>query len=289
MEADAIVERVAAEFDASVDTIESLDGGLVGDVYRLDLTSGQQVVAKTGETPLSIEGRMLEYLRERTALPVPTVHAVDDTLLVMAYVSGCVGRETITPAVERDIADGLAALHTETAPRAGFHIDTLAGPIEQPNPWMDSWSEFFRIYRLEHVAEIARTAGDLPDSLYERILGLASDLDTILADPPAYALLHGDVWFQNLIVDADAETVAAYIDPAIYYGHPEVELAYVDWTETVGEAFYERYRDHRPIEAGFFDQRYPVYALQKQLEQHWYFDRSTTEQRVDQYLDTLGY
>ncbi|MFB6299404.1 MAG: fructosamine kinase family protein [Halobacteriales archaeon] len=289
MEADVIAEWVGTELGATINSIEPLNGGLVGRVHRVDLVSGQTVVAKTGETPLSVEGRMLEYLHDRTDLPVPTVHAVDETLLILAYVPGCVGSDAITPTVERDIADGLAALHSVTASKAGFPFDTLAGPVEQPNPWTASWDEFFRQYRLEHVAEIAHTADALPDTMYDRVLALATDLDEILTDPPAYSLLHGDVWFQNLIVNPDTETVAAYIDPAVYYGHPEVELTYVHWTETVAEAFYDRYRDHRSIESGFFEQRYPVYALQKQLEQYWYFESATTEQMVDKYLDTLGY
>ncbi|MFC6725070.1 fructosamine kinase family protein, partial [Halobium palmae] len=103
--------------------------------------------------------------------------------------------------------------------------------------------------------------------------------------PDAPALLHGDVWRTNVLVDLG--DVAAFVDPATYYGHPEVELAYVDWLDTFGRTFFERYRDRRGIADGF-DRRKNVYALYPQLTHVRLFGGRYVDV-VDRTLSTLGY
>lgn len=241
--------------DARVASRTELDGGMVGTVHRVDLDDGRTVVAKTGETPLTVEARMLRYLDDR-GLPVPAVLYASDALLVLSHVEG---NSRITPAVERDAAEKLAALHATTADAFGFPFDTLAGPVSQLNPWTDRWIRFYRDHRLEPLRERCLDAGVLDGELDDRLRVLLERLGERLVEPPAPALLHGDVWENNLLTDG--RRVAAFLDPACYYGHPEVELAYVDWTDTFGETFFEEYGERRGIEDGFFAERRFVYRI----------------------------
>jgi fructosamine-3-kinase len=185
-----VVAGVEAALDARVVRARPLSGGQIGRVVRVDLAGGRRLVAKAGPTPLSVEGRMLRYLAEESPLPVPAVHHAGDDLLVLAYVPG---DDPVTPAVERDLADRLAACHAVTAEAAGFPFDTLSGRLAQPNPWTDSWIEFFRTHRLGHAADAARDNGTLPAALHDRVRALAADLDDLVVEPDAPALLHGDV------------------------------------------------------------------------------------------------
>lgn len=248
-------ERLEGTLDARVRTKTELDGGMIGTVYRVDLDDGRTVVAKTGETPLSVEARMLQYL-DAQGLPVPTVLAADDELLVLTYVEG---DSRITPAVERDAAEQLAALHATTAQGFGFPFETLTGPVPQPNPWTDSWTRFYVDHRLQPVRERCLNSGVLDASLDNRLGDTLDRLPNLLVEPSEPALLHGDVWETNLLTDG--QQVEAFLDPACYYGHPEIELAYVGWTDTVGDAFFDRYTALRGIADGFFDQRRFAYRL----------------------------
>ena len=252
----AVADRVAAALGVAVADVTALDGGMIGQVHRVDLADGRTVVAKTGDTPLSVEAYMLRYLADRSPLPVPAVEHATDDLLVLEHVEG---DSKFGPAVARDAADHLAALHDVTADAFGFPRDTLTGPVRQPNPWTDSWVAFYREHRVRHVAGLAREEGALPPAIHERVESFAADLDAIVEEPAAPALVHGDAWTTNVL--ARDGRVTAFLDPACYYAHPEIELAYVDWTGTFGDAFFDRYRERHPIVPGFHDGRRDAYAV----------------------------
>ena len=115
---------------------------------------------------------------------------------------------------------------------------------------------------------------------------MAADLDALITEPSAPRLVHGDVWGANLRV-RDGRVVA-FLDPACYYAHPEVELAYIDWFDGAGAAFFDAYDDRRGIDPGFFEQRSPIYALFPLLEHVRVFG-SAYVSAVQDALETLGY
>ncbi len=231
-----------------------LDGGEVGTVHRVGLADGRRVAVKTAPMDLTIEARMLQYLN-RNGITVPAVRHADPDVLVLQYVEGVPG---VTTAVERDLADRLAELHAVHADRFGFPFDTLTGRFRQPNPWTDDWPTFFGEHRLGHAASRAREEGVLSADCIERIAALVDDLPWLLDHDPEPALIHGDIWRENLLTDT--ESVRAFLDPACYYADPEVELAYIDWTGVGGEPFFERYRTVAGVADGF-QERARVYRL----------------------------
>ncbi|WP_331234985.1 fructosamine kinase family protein [Natronorarus salvus] len=251
--------------DAEIRSVEPLSGGQIGRVSRVELADGRTVVAKTGPTDLTLEGRMLRYLEER-GLPVPELLGVSTEVLVLSHVEG---ESRFTPAAERHAARLLADLHTSSAPRFGFPYDTLTGQLPLPNPWTDSWAEFYVEHRLRYAARRAHEDGPLPTPLAGEIEAIAAECDRWLAEPDAPALLHGDVWTENVLAAGDR--ITGFLDPAISYGHPEIELAYVDWTGTFGEAFFETYDGIRGIEAGFWETRRYLYRLFPLLVHVWHF------------------
>jgi fructosamine-3-kinase len=296
--------RVADALGTPVVSSVELHGGEVGRVHRLTLEDGRTVAAKTGDTPLDVEAFMLGVLDDR-GLPVPERHHASADLLVLEYVAGedASGSESengsaiLSPTAERDVARHLAALHEETPERSGddsatdgpafgFPRDTLSGPYRQPNPWTDSWVAFYRDHRLLFVAEAAGEEGSLSADLFDRLRALAGDLDSWLPDSPQSSLVHGDVWAENVIVREDE--VRAFLDPACYFGHAEVELAYAAFSG-FGDAFFETYEAERGIDAGFFEGRREVYQLYPLLEHLRYFEDEAYAAEIDARLTELGY
>ncbi|MFC5971869.1 fructosamine kinase family protein [Halomarina salina] len=278
--------RIESVLGGRVVASERLEGGVTGRAERVDLADGRRVVAKTAPTPLTVEARMLRYLAEHSSLPVPDVLHASDDLLLLPFVAGS---GSVTSAVERDLADHLAALHDVTANRFGFPFDTTAGPLPKPNPWTDSWPAFVRDHRLRYYAALATSEVGFSDDLLRRIWRLGDRLPDLLDAPDAPALLHGDVWYENLVVAGDR--VAAFVDPACYYGHPEAEVTYVLWTETAGDAFLERYRDRATLAPGF-EERQAVYEVVFYCQQAWWFAdvgrRDELVAAVRERLDRLG-
>jgi fructosamine-3-kinase len=109
------------------------------------------------------------------------------------------------------------------------------------------------------MAGLAHDAGRLDDAMLGRIRGLADKLEELIEEPARPSLLHGDLWQGNLLVREGR--VAAFIDPAIYYGHGEMDLAFATLFGTLSEPFFEAYQEQRPIAAGFFEQRRDLYNL----------------------------
>ena len=251
-------ERVAEALGSGVARSGPLSGGCIGEVYRMDLEDGRAVVVKVadGGGTLDIEGYMLQYLGEHSDLPVPAVHLSEPGLLIMDYAEG---DSRFGKAEQTHAAELLAALHGVKAQRHGLERDTLIGGVHQPNPWTDSWLAFFAEHRLIFMAEEAARAGQCGQDLVKRVRNFADGLDKFLQEPPHPSLLHGDVWTTNVL--AHRGRITAFLDPAVYYGHPEVELAFTTLFGTFGEPFFQRYHELRPIPDGFFEVRKDIYNL----------------------------
>lgn len=250
---------VASALGQGVRRCEGLSGGCVGEVYRLVLDDGAAVVAKVdgrAEPSLDIEAYMLRYLAGHSRLPVPAVLHAAPALLVMEHVDGA---SRFGPAEQTHAAELLADLHAVSAETFGLERDTLIGGLRQPNAPESSWIAFFREHRILYMAREAHREGRFDADILRRIEAFADHLDEWLLDPPHPSLLHGDVWTTNVL--ARNGRIAAFIDPAVYHGHPEIELAFTTLFGTFGEPFFRRYHEIRPIPGGFFDTRRDIYNL----------------------------
>jgi fructosamine-3-kinase len=262
-----------------------MGGGCIGEVYRVELSEGTSVVAKVdraGESHLEREAYMLRYLREKSELPVPKVYHSSEALLLMEFMPG--GGNV--SGAHAQAAELLAALHGVSADAYGHERDTLIGSLSQPNPWTESWAEFFRDQRLLYLAEVASEVGRLPANLRGRVEGLAGRLGEILEEPERPALIHGDVWSGNVLAEGDR--ITAFLDPAIYHADPEMELSYISMFGTFGEPFFRRYAELRPLRPGFFEERRHLYGLYPLLV-HVYFFGGHYVGSVEGTLARLGF
>jgi fructosamine-3-kinase len=261
MDALRVKERLTTALGASVTALVPMPVGFGLAGFKVELADGRRLAVKarqdSGRVDLRLEGYMLCELAKHSALPVPAVHFAEPDLLVMDFIETDGGG--ITPQVERHAAELIAALHATPRPSFGYERDTLIGPLPQPNPQSDRWIPFFRDYRLLAMARAAQAEGKLPPKLLTRLERLAERLDTYLAEPRHPSLLHGDLWTGNVLVRG--ERIAGFVDPAIYCGHPEIELAFTTMFGTFGRPFFEAYEALLPLEPGFHELRSALYKL----------------------------
>jgi fructosamine-3-kinase len=92
---------------------------------------------------------------------------------------------------------------------------------------------------------------------------LASRLGDYLTEPAHPSLLHGDLWTGNVLVKSGR--IAGFVDPAIYFGHPEIELAFTTMFGTFGDVFFDAYEALSPLAPGFQDVRLDIYNLYPSL------------------------
>jgi fructosamine-3-kinase len=205
---------------------------------------------------LKSEAQMLSYLKEYSSLPVPAIVKKLDNFLITEYIkNNGQGKEE----AELDAAVKLASLHRIHDNQYGFITDTTIGIFEQSNTQNSSWIEFFKRERIMHFANHMLVEEKIGDDLYDRVMTFCDDFDKFLIEPDRPSLLHGDIWSGNVLIN-DGE-ITGIIDPAIYYGHHEVDLAFIMMFQTFGEGFFDRYQEIHPIQSGFIEQRADIYNL----------------------------
>ncbi|WP_158502118.1 fructosamine kinase family protein [Vitiosangium sp. GDMCC 1.1324] len=194
----------------------------------------------------------LRTLTERAGVLTPTglgiVQVGDEALLVLEAVD-VVER---TPEHWRQMGRALARLHGVKGERFGFETHAYWGSLFQDNTPLEGWVDFFRERRLVPRLRAAIASGHLPPDVAARVERLGDRLPELCGPPVVPALLHGDA-HQNNFLSTPAGPVL--LDPAVYYGHPELELAYIDFFAPVPEEFFHGYRELAPVDPGFAERR----------------------------------
>ncbi len=283
MDARSAVETAVS---SQLQEIVPLSGGQIGQVYRIRLADGTLLVAKFDDGPqpqLDIEGNMLRYLAEQTQLPVPAVIFSQPHLLIMEWLPG---QSRFSPQAEAEAAEHLAALHAVTAPTFGFPFMTLIGAFTQPNPATVRWLDFFREQRIFHLMRAGVRLGRLPESFVPRLERLGDQLNNWLAEPERPSLIHGDIWTSNVL--AENGRITAFLDPALYFGIDEMELAYIALFNSFGTPFFRRYEEIRPLPPGFYEERQHLYSLYPLLSHVCHFGGSYVGM-VDSVLRRFGF
>lgn len=184
---------------------------------------------------------------------VPQVFLVGETFLLL---------EDLQPGPRRSdfwhIYGGqLARLHLQRNARFGFERDNYIGSSPQQNGWMRSGVAFFRERRLGPQIQWGLENGLLNAGDARLCDALLQKLDDLLPEEPP-VLIHGDLWSGNLITDSNGNP--ALIDPAVYYGWAEADLAMAELFGSYPDSFYAAYQQINPLLPGFRE-RFPLYNL----------------------------
>jgi fructosamine-3-kinase len=269
-----LAAAIEAALGSPITEARPLSGGDINEAHALTLADGRCVFAKTNQASpagmFSAEARGLAWLSEARAVRVPAVVAVggeseagevdaDDA-------PGFLLLELIRPAPARrdfdeQLGRGLAALHRAQPPGFGLDHDNFIGRLPQENgPVGDgsSWATFYRERRLAPLLQRAAARGLASprmrrgfDSLFEQLEDLVGP-----AEPPAR--LHGDLWGGNLLTDETGGP--CLIDPAVYGGHREIDLAMMKLFGGFGARVFDAYQEAFPLAADHAA-RVPLYQL----------------------------
>ena len=227
-------------------------GGSINECYFWPGDAGAmfvKVAPLEARSMFAAEAAGLAELERARAVRVPRVLANGHTercaFLALEWIEAGVAG----PACEARLGRELAALHGVTAPRFGWLRDNTIGRTPQANAASDDWAEFFRERRLRPQLQMAAAHGfaDLPAAAGERLLESVQGL--LAGHRPSASLLHGDLWGGNWLASAAGEPVL--IDPAVYYGDRETDLAMTRLFGGFGEGFYQAYQAAAPLALGW--------------------------------------
>lgn len=158
----------------------------------------------------------------------------------------------------------LARLHRFKKEEYGFFQDNFIGFTPQLNiaegSQKHNWTDFFFEKRLLPQYHLLEHNNLLTPALVNRFRRLESVLPIIMqgVEAEGASLLHGDLWSGNYICTHNDNAVL--IDPAVYYGHRETDLAMTRLFGYFPHDFYNSYHKEYPLAEGW-EQRFKVYQL----------------------------
>ena len=159
----------------------------------------------------------------------------------------------------RAIGATLALIHRTSAESYGAAADGFFGPLPVDNRPVesDTWAEFYAVRRVAPMLRAARDAGAVDATTASRTDVLVQKLPELAGPEPGPRLLHGDAQHHNF---CSTDAGAVVIDPSPYFGHPEVDLALLDYFSPVPPETWSAYAEVRPIDPGF-DQRRELWRV----------------------------
>ncbi len=220
--------RVAEVTGVGMSRIERLAGGDLAEILLISWPDGRRSVAKAGPD-VGIEASMLRALGG-AGVKVPTLESESETMLLLEYVPN---DRVFNAHAWSSLGEALAHLHAVHGEHYGWPADYAHGSVLLDNREQENWPDFWANQRLSSVAAL------LDRPWRDRVDRLAERLGSLLPAAPRPTLLHGDLWSGNILVEAGR--LAAFIDPACYYGHAEVDLAMLTLFDTPPTCFWEAY------------------------------------------------
>jgi fructosamine-3-kinase len=215
------------------------------------------VFAKYSDAPdaarqFASEVSRLRYLADYAHVAVPTVIEIVPADHGYIFISEALPERERTSSDWRDIGRMLATIHAITSDKFGFDSNNYFGPYPQDNTWTDDWPTFYAERRLLPMLKLAIDSGHLPTPLARQVELIVSKLPELCGPSVRPTLVHGDAQ-QNNFVSTPSGTYV--IDPALYFGHPEIDLAWVDHFQPVPADVLDSYRELIPIDPGFAERR----------------------------------
>jgi len=194
----------------------------------------------------------LRFLTERSGVLTPTgigTVQVGGAVLLMLEAMQVVERARVH---WRQMGRALARLHSIKGDQYGFESSCYWGSLYQDNTPLGDWVDFYQERRLAPRLRAAVDSGHLPLDVVPHVEKLSARLHGLCGPTVTPSLLHGDAHHNNFLSTAKGPVM---IDPAVYYGHPEMDLALVDFFAPVSEALFQDYQEIAPLEPGFVERR----------------------------------
>ncbi len=266
---------------SSVASVQPVGGGCINNTLRVRTAGGDYCLkwnAGVGRDFFRMEADGLSALADSDTVDVPRVIALGgDEDEVPWLLLEWIDEARATEHTWRHLGHRLARLHSTRehpsmrvrhAPGFGWHRDNVIGSLPQPNQRMDDWAEFWTELRILPLARELGGDGTLSRSrlaLVERAAARMSKRLGTAAAADGPSLLHGDLWSGNVLFGRrqtapDTDPLPFLIDPAVYVGHREVDLAMCRLFGGFARLFQDAYNDTWPLQPDH-ERRLPAYQL----------------------------
>ena len=256
-----IIYKIETVLKTKVLNTVSVTGGDINEAFKIETDKGFYFL-KTNDSPHALsmfkaEVEGLAEIGQTEVIRVPKVIACEEDsgtgFLILEFI------EPQNPTREswEKLGQQLASLHQHTAEQFGFEFDNFIGTLPQSNQPQDSWLTFYKEERIRPQLDLAYRRNRLSNATFAQFEDLFVMAESIFPEEPA-SLIHGDLWKGNFLFDQNGAPVL--IDPAVAYGHREMDIAMTKLFGGFDDRFYAAYEEAYPLEPGFVD-RMELYQL----------------------------
>ena len=203
------------------------------------------------------EAKGLTLLRKGQAITIPKVIGVNEDSENQFILLEFIEQGPQSKSYWKDLGSGLATMHKATNDFFGLDHNNYIGSLRQFNDSNKSWIDFFINRRLSVQLKLSVDSGLVGSQLTKSFESLYLKLGSLLPEEKP-ALLHGDLWSGNIITTRNGDP--CLIDPAVYFGSREVDLAMTRLFGIFPGEFYDTYIDTYPLLPGYED-RFELYNL----------------------------
>jgi len=247
-----IVRRIIEQrLSTNILSISKLSGGDINEVYSFKTHQGAFVVKVNDKNRfpkmLRKEAQGLDLLAKAnvsTPKLIDQFEQEDLQFIILEYIT----QEASGKKYWLRFGEDLSRLHQKSASNFGLEYDNYIGSLPQENKIKTSWEHFFIECRINPLVKMGFDKGLLHEGhlqKFQNFFKLFNDL--IPTEKPS--LLHGDLWSGNLLCGEGQ--IPVFIDPAVYYGHREVDIAMTKMFGGFDPIFLSRYNEVFPLEKGW--------------------------------------
>ncbi len=278
-----IKEKIVKLIPQKVASISSIGGGSIANCYQVQLENNSILFAKYYDHREMIESELtgLLELSKCSTIIIPKIKYHNKNLLIMEFIS------SITPNDHTYInyAKQLASLHQVTHKQFGFKVNNYIGSTKQINTFNHSWPEFFFNQRIMFQYQLLEKKHLIDMEFKNQFKNLEEITYKLLSSKRIKAsLLHGDLWSGNYMFSTNNKGVL--IDPAVYYGDREVDLAMTQLFGRLPNNFYQAYNEINPI-SNQFKHKCTLYNLYHVMN-HWNIFGDSYKSQAINYINLLN-
>ena len=247
--------------NVKIKNIIELFGGSINQAFKITTTNGCYFLkfnlADKYPKMFESEAKGLQLLKQANVLYIPEIIVVeqveDYSFLVLEFVES--GKTSLK--FWQNFGISLARMHKHTHETFGLDNSNYIGSLFQSNTQYTTWTDFFIAERLEKQLKLAVDAKLADESLVKSFEQLFKALPSIFTNE-APALIHGDLWSGNFMIAPNGEV--CLIDPAVYFGNREMDIAMSKLFGEFDHAFYNAYNQEFPLTAGW-QERIDIHSL----------------------------
>jgi len=259
----SIKKKVEDFLKSRIIDFQPVGGGCISNALKIKSQNGEFYFLKTNSSAKNDmfikEAHGILELQKANAIKVPSVLLFDNEFLLIDYISSGKKHKDFSENFGRKFA----LLHKFNSETYGFYEDNYIGSNPQPNIASEeennNWTKFYFNKRILYQLQLAEEFGNSTNELRNGISALENKIEEIVTDSGEKpSILHGDLWSGNYMVNEDG--YACIIDPAVYYGNREADLAMTKLFGGFDSRFYSSYNEAYPLAKGY-EYRENIYKL----------------------------